>query len=39
MTQWVETGWATEEDGYEIARMIGYENAARIYPGLSGLAS
>ena len=39
MTQWVETGWATEEDGYGIARMIGYENAARIYPGLSGLAS
>ncbi|MEO1198410.1 MAG: amidohydrolase family protein [Pseudomonadota bacterium] len=39
MTQWVETGWATEDDAYEIARMVGYENAARIYPGLEGLAT
>lgn len=38
LNNWVETGWATEDDAYTFARMIGYENAARIYPGLSDLS-
>lgn len=38
MAEWLAGGWASEKDVREIGRMVAFENAARIYPGLQALS-